>query len=360
MDQEPQVIVPERVLRAILEETLEHPHTETGQALVGLELEDAIFILGTIPDVLDTVRTPGSLRLGGQDQVEIFLWLRSHWEAMRTNSGQDNWKLGQPLSRGEVPKELDRPLRVIGYWHRHPGNYRELSPTDLREVENMLKDPNQRRDQVLAPIITYEPVEQLLTSYLGRDLILRYVADEVRLTWHLFRRDSPEEVEMKPVIVPDNYVPWLPPIAWHLTNVRRMQLERSLLQQSGYRVRWLVKEMNGDPLIQEVVFGIDHPSWHTRILIVTPWDYPKARPTLQLLSKGETPPSPTPPSPPESRWLKFFRRLFGRPIPTSIWDAPEPLQRLPWDRSVYLVDLVRRVENQLRRQDVGQEQTATG
>lgn len=343
----PTVYLPQRVLDAIADETLAHPRTETGQAFVGIELDDALFILGTIPDIVDTVRLPGFFRLGGQDQVEIFRWLNLHWEAMKQGShsqDQPGWTIGKDIPLGSIPPELDLPLSVVGYWHRHPGDFRDLSSTDMRQVNDMLNDPMAQRTQVLAPIVTYDRQERLIMSYDGDDLILRSVIDEMRITFHYFQRGV--RLLVKPIIVPDTHVPWLPPLPWHLADLKRMRTELALLKQAGYKVRWQVREMDGDP-VQEIIFALDREDWNKRLVLVTDWDYPESRPRILEFPKD---PSQAPATQATEAnagnsirkgesLLKWLRRLMKRQ-PQDLFQTDRPVQRLPWDKNLYLVDLV--------------------
>lgn len=350
----PKLIVPERVIRAMVDETLNHPPTETGQSLVGLESNpETIIVLGIIPDILDTLRQPGLFSLGGTDQVEIFRWLNRHWEAMRKTPSSGllpPWQLGQIIPKGTIPKELNFPLRIVGDWHRHPGLYKTLSAQDVGTIVSILADPAQKRRQYLTPIAVFEQKRDMTWSLSGNELVVNQSTNRIRINWWFSSTSTPLKIHhLVPLIVPDNQLPWLPPIAWHLTDINRMRTELALLNDAGYNVRWTTKEINGDVYVQEVVFGIDHPSWQKRLLIVTQWDYPKSLPNYQLLEKPDIETQKAAKPEKESNMLQdlfsWLQRVISRPQ-TDIWKSTSPARR--WDRQLYLVDVVKELDSELK------------
>lgn len=314
----PQVLLTERVIQEQFEESIAHEPTETGEAMVGLELPDRnmIIILGTIPDFQTTIRNPGGLDIGGRNQQEVYKWLMVHWNRMREKSraNQPDWVPGNIIPFGVVPKEMDKALCYLGDWHKHPGGMNYPSSTDYNTAKDRLSAKDEKRNQVLAPIVT---------MYGGRVFSHQLVGDHVRLTsdgpvihvnwyylnrdivkknpsgWQLFNRDGDTSgfAKINPVIVPDAQMPWLAPLPWHLANPELFRLELGKIRQKGYEVHVQTAFLDdkwGNPNIQKVCFIVDHPAWKTqRLLLKTQFDYPYTRsePHFKLVNKV-VPPAP--------------------------------------------------------------------
>lgn len=366
----PRVVVPQRVIDRMVEETLAHPETETGETVFGIELPGMLVVLGTIPDIVDTHRSPGFFRQGGDDQWDIYKWVRAHWDEMRKASRGTNrmtgWIPQTPVPLYAVPAELDAPIRFIGDWHRHPGGYKQLSGTDLGTIDSILQDPKAKRSQYLAPLVTMSKLT-LSPHFRGSELVVA-AGDEIQIQFYWKGRDTQDYYHVVPEIIPDGNLPWIPPIPWHLMDPNRLRTELALLQQAGCTVGYGTQQMDGDPIL-EVVFGITHPDWKERVMLVTDWDFPRSKPTHLLLPmESDVPvapkPAPATPAPVQvpvaqptrsGEWdifeavATFFRKLFnGRPAPAyheSHVYRPAPIVR-DWGKNLvdFVEELVRKGE----------------
>ena len=352
----PRLIVAERVARAMFEEAMHHEPTETGQALIGLSPNpETLFVLGVVPDVLDTTRDPAFFAQGGDDQVQIFRWLNKHWEKMRKKvDPASTWKLGDIILKGTIPQDLNIPLRVVGDWHRHPGMYKVLSPHDRSTILSILSDDAQQKSTYLTPIAVLEE-ERKLEWKLNRDeLELSQVKSKVLINWWFNTRENPFWVyKLIPEIVPDQYLPWLPPISWHLVTPNRLKVELTRLEKAGCRVNWTVKEMNGDVHIEELVFGVDHPDWKKRLLLVTQWDYPRSQPTYQIIDKPDQDMKPVQPAVAKKETKKllpeWLEKIVNRAPKISLWQQGVPVvPTFRLSNQTYLADLVHKLESELK------------
>ncbi len=343
----PQLIVGRSVILQIVEEAKAHPPTETGQALLGIERPGEIIVVGTIPDLLDTVRETGLFSQGGMDQVEVFRWLNQHWEAARISSRNPNqqtgWNHSISIPKGTIPMELDNPLEHVGDWHKHPGRYTDLSGTDLQTIRSILTSKEAPRDQFLTPIVTTSQA-QLEYAFDGNTMESSLISGEkIHVIWYWTGKNSVRPIRLNPIVVSDDKLPWLPPLSWHLTNITRMRTELALLQQLGVSVRWAAKQMDDDP-VMEVIFGLDHESWKNQVVFITDWDYPNSAPKIQLfkkqVAKVGAPAVVTKTQPIDSFWNAVLRFLSGKQKEVDIFAPKELVWRNRWDPNVYLTDVL--------------------
>lgn len=361
----PTVVVPYRVLKAMVDETMAHPLTETGHAMVGIETASPLMIvvLGVVPDIEETMRHGGGFRQGGDDQVNIFRWLAYHWERQREASRQQpsDWQLGQPVPKGYVPKQLDCALGHLGDWHRHPGGFGVPSTTDRRQAEEILHDQKGGRAQLLMPIVTISRDARLVFRVQGPEVLIQDIGPEVRIRWFYASRELVSKplggeriIQVPPVIVPNEQLPWLPPVPWHLMDPWRLRRELASLKEKGCQVGMAVKEMGGDPLIREICFGVDHPDWKKRLLIITSWDYPRSKPVTRVFPKPAK-------EEPEAQvaqaksavvpsWLDGLSSTIGRWIEAALAAVSRQSEYVPgyYPKGTLLVDLVNRIEGSLK------------
>lgn len=362
----PALVVPYRVFEAMVDETMAHPMTETGHAMVGVEIVNPLMIavLGVIPDIEQTMRHGGGFRQGGDDQVSIFQWLSSHWNEMRKASRQQqsDWQFGQPVIKGSVPKQFDLPLGHLGDWHRHPGAYGFYSSTDSGQAESILRDRKGKRAQLLMPIVTIaNQASRLAYGIEGSDILIQDIGPLLRVRWFYTSRELLDKplrgekiIPIRPIIAPDEQLPWLPPIPWHLMDPCRLRQELSLLKEEGCRVGMAVKEMGGDSHVMEICFGVDHPDWKKRLLIITSWDYPKSKPVVKILPKPakEEPETQAAPTRKEAfpSWVENLSSVINRwveAVLAMVGRQPEYVPGYYW-RGTFFVDLVHQVEGDLK------------
>jgi len=338
------VIVAERVIQAILEETLKYPDIETGQSLLGLENGTTIMVLGTIPDPSAIERSEGSLHLGGEDQAQIFRWYHTHWEELRERSRNYSGRQIPGLKMDLLPSELDLPLAVFGDWHKHPRGMNFPSWTDTNQLYQILTDPEQQRTQVLAPIAIYQR-KKFLYGFKGSEVITGYTGGgggEVRINWFYAHRDSPHQVYLvKPEIFPDGQLPWIPPQPWHLINRELLRQELTPLIGGKYQLQIGTENRGNDP-IKKICIAVDRPEWTKSLLLVTDWDYPKSNPQVEIIQKEPLPPTEN------GRKAGYSIMHFLNLTPALNWLFPKEDSDPSGLRQFQLVKLVKAYEKRLK------------
>lgn len=344
----PTVYVPQSLMDGIIQDALAHPPTETGMAMLGLELtgRNAILLMALIPDLENTVRNPGLFVNGGSDQIQIFKWLNEHWQELRTKNrvpGQiELWQPDGYLPAGDLPKELDVNLVHIGDWHKHPGMFKSLSGTDMNTIYDMITDPKIHRKQVLAPIVTVSG-QRLAYIYNGTELVVS-TGNQIQVNFHWVSEKIPDRYfDIQPVIVPDDSMPWLPPLPWHLRNLTRVRQELALIADHGWQYRLIERNMDADPT-WEIVIAVDSPGWDKRALIITDWDYPRSRPKLLFIPKSQPKPSEVSEKKQNQfmagirTFREFIKRVMSLPRYDDLFDTYGT--QIPVDSGPYLVHLI--------------------
>ncbi len=281
-DRTPGLLVPRHIFTKIAAEAALHPKTETGASFVGIETHDLMVILGVIPDEVNIERSPGLFVNGGEYQVELFRWYKKHWDMMRKESrlleNQISWSATVKLPSNYVPPELDFDLKYLGDWHKHPGSMTYLSSRDIRTIGSILSDVEQNRHQLLSPIVTKlsvqndSPLQSHEVSF-----------DKFRMTWYYSARNMTKPVGIKSFPISNSNLPSLPPVPWHLKDLRRFDDEIMYLGLKGYRVLSRIRDVDNDSIC-EVVFSIESPWQPKKYLVVTKWDYPESAPQIYQYS----------------------------------------------------------------------------
>lgn len=330
----PRVIIPQHVIKRLIEETLCWPNTETGEALVGIivppdvpDNEPTFVVLGTIPPGR-AVREGAYFRQGGQDA--FYDWLSKNWDKMRELSRGKIPASKEPrfIPVGMVPPELDGRLRYVGDYHKHPGLLKIPSSGDLQTaMEIILEDNN--IDYLLVPITTSQTLQGEICWWNGNKHLVcdeplqRISISFSYLSQKMLKRGQRAFLGIQPTIVPDYYLPRLPILAWHLEHKQRFKQELWLLKDYGCDVVVFDREMTGAPPL-EVCFAIKKSGWQNLLLLVTSVDYPKTPPEIKIYSLSGTQPPPKMPAKPtekkkkallawfESAWEKAKRILIRR------------------------------------------------
>lgn len=303
----PIVIVPQRVLEAMIADTQRHREPETGESMVGIIIppqdpfhEPTFIVLGTIPSG-DALRHTHMFELGGDFQVRVFDWLSQNWDCQRELSRQKpeysthGW--GVKIPPGLIPKLYDRPLEHVGDWHKHPDGLTHPSSGDWGTAVNMLKDPALTIDYLISPIVTYRGSSDRRFGWNGSMVTHDGATSQMQISFsyiseRMLQMGFSNFIEIQPHIVPDYFVPALPPLAWDLADPGRLRLELSLLKEVYHcEVETYYRETRGGPLL-EVCFEIRRPKcwrpWDYRLLIETSANYPASTPGVRII-KGEAP-----------------------------------------------------------------------
>jgi hypothetical protein len=342
----------------MIEDARQFPATETGQTLMGIEGLHYVVILDVIPDLLNITRAPGSLSIGGGTyQVEYYKWCKAHWEQKRANAETRqsfvHLDFNRALLTGMFPQELNQPLAVVGEWHKHPGNFRQLSGIDRGQIDRILHDQEQARPQFITPIVTYEEQPRLTFRYDGAAL-LGDISYTLHIDWYYTSRNVRRTQAVKIAIVPDASLPATPVLPWYLRDPHRMDEEINRLKDAGYSVNWKLKDVDNDDIC-ELIFGIDHRDWNRRVILVLRYNYPISNPTIKLSQKsGRT--IPVQQAMTQSAAAKQHKgdRLYQWIRNVFIGNETRMYHPNNWGREVFLIDRIRKIDGALRDEHLGQ------
>ncbi|MBN2304102.1 MAG: hypothetical protein JXQ72_06490 [Anaerolineae bacterium] len=382
----PRVILAQRVIDKILRGALLYPEPETGEALIGLVVpqegrsEPDIYVLDTIGPGEDAVREWGMFEQGNDYQADVFNWLHNNWEAFR--------ELRRPSYGSALAAKWDVPLMHVGDWHKQPGDMVEPSTGDAQTAHRMISDSETPVTHLVAPIVTmYRLVESesLDTAASGdavddvndedesaRDqpsessselssetspesvdeeivmsdampkesarAIIKALPDDgwiVRMDfWYMSKRIR-HFIELQPVVWPDDRLPRLPSVAWHLEHPHRFDQERDLLRENDYVIDVVRWDADGKPPY-EICFSVYKPGSEHVIILVTAVDYPAQQPALRVAPLVNV-----------SEDEDVFEKLYQASKPVMMTQMPE----WDWDSKRTLVELVWHVEKTLDKGD---------
>jgi hypothetical protein len=386
----PRVVLAQRVLDKIVRGALLYPEPETGEALIGLVVphpersEPDIYILDTIGPGEQAVREWGMFEQGDDWQADVFNWLHANWEAFR--------ELRRPSYGNALAAKWDVPLMHVGDWHKQPGDMIEPSGGDAETARYMIADAETPVLHLVAPIVTMyrippadsasptaepEPLAPTATDQSADEVeqaeatptetgmdtvadeagpvlapdepmmplpaeraIITRLEDEgwiVRVDfWYMSKRHR-RFIELKPAVWPNDRLPGLPPIAWHLAQPRRFNQEHDLLVDDGYAIDVVRWDADGRPPF-EICFSVYKPGTRHVLLLVTPADYPAQRPAVRvapLVSVDED--------------EDVFEKLYVASEPVLDHQMPE----WEWDSKRTLVELARHFEQTLAKEEDG-------
>jgi hypothetical protein len=342
--EEPLIVVPKRVLQAIVTESQRHTATETGESLLGIVIpprsqnygeEPTFIILGTIPTGKAT-RAAAHFFLGGAFQVKVLTWLSQSWDVLRERSRPlpmyKTYQWGNTIPDSFIPKRFDLPLIPLGDWHKHPGGLTYPSEGDRRTAVRTLIDDTRKTSYLIAPISTV-PYNRIEGFDWQEDLVSHERLDSpVNISFSYMSRQrilqgKKNFIKVRPHVVPDEIIPQLPALPWDLSDPERYAMEMHLLHDYGCTIDACYERTNsGSPL--SVCFDISrsnsiHP-WDHTVRIETSPLYPTVVPTVRILKDGAGQGKNIP--------ISAERRQSGRPR----W-----LQRLKGNTSLeYLPELV--------------------
>lgn len=362
----PRVFVAERVIEKMLRGALLYPEPETGEAMIGLIIpqpmrpEPDIYILDTISPGEHAVRQWGMFEQGSDWQADVFNWLHDNWESFRD--------LRRSSYGSALAAKWDAPLAHVGDWHKQPGDMTEPSAGDEETAQDMISDPETPTQQLVAPIVTMyalrkapppapeptpaeaeaenaappasevkppkpDPLQNPPPSAIVRRLEDKGWAIRIDF-WYRSRRIKPL-TPIVPTIWPDDRLPGLPPVAWHLQYARRFEQEFSLLKQAGYAVDVVRWDADGRPPY-EICFSVYKPGSKRVFVLVTPVDYPAQMPALRVaplvsVAEGED----------------VFEKVYAASQSVSGTQLPE----WPWDSKRTLIELVWHLEKIFKEEE---------
>jgi hypothetical protein len=377
----PRVVLARRVIDKMLRGALLYPEPETGEAMVGLVVPQAgrtepdIYVLDTISPGEHAVREWGLFEQGSEWQGDVFHWLYVNWEAFRD--------LRRPSYGRALAAKWDVPLSHVGDWHKQPGDMTEPSVGDAQTARRMIDDSETPVEHIVAPIVTLyrlrpaqaelsaapaseqaaeeEPSQTPDVSVTSEEPIAPGVMDQetadqmsdkaaaehkppwaiietledkgwiVRIDFWYMSKRAKRFAPVTPVVWPDDRLPGLPPVAWHLQHPRRFDQEYNLLTEAGYAIDVVRWDADGRPPY-EICFSVYKPGSKHVFVLVTPVDYPAQMPALRVAPLVR---------------VEEDEDVFEKLYTTS---KPVLMNRLPdwaWDSKRTLVELVWHVEQTL-------------
>ncbi|HLY26916.1 MAG TPA: hypothetical protein VKQ72_11295 [Aggregatilineales bacterium] len=344
----PRLTLAQRVVDKMVRNALVYS-TETGESLVGFAVkglqraEPDLYVIETIAPDESAIRRGAYFEQGDDLQGDIFAWWYNNWELYR------RWRKSARKPDGldkALEDKLDVPLVHLGDWHKHPGTLIEPSWGDTDTARGHIADKSNHTPQLLAILATvWDRSEDAAFAATEppdpnneHPKPIRVPIDDrnvVRLDCWYISRSTRRFVRLSPTVVPDDMLPKLPTLGWHLVNLDRLRHEMALLSGEGFSVS--VDEYDVDHVPpQEVCIFLARPTSAKVLIVVTQADYPDSRPTLRIAPMNAI------------QGLPEDADLYQ-----SLWERSEPLPKeaeptWPWNADHTILDLVRDVEARLK------------
>lgn len=324
--------------------------TETGESLVGFAIkslarpEPDLYVLDTIAPDASAIRRGAYFEQGDDLQGDMFTWWYDNWNAFRKQQRDSSNKAKDPLWEAK----WDVPLLHLGDWHKHPGTLIEPSWGDRDTARGAIADKiadGESSAQLLAILATIwdrsqdesfsvtEPEET--KNHQPRPIKVPIEGNAlVRLDcWYMSRRVR-RFVRLTPTVVPDNTLPTLAPMGWHLSQLDRLERELALLSGAGYSVSVEQHDADDVPPL-EICLALARPNSPRVLILVTQANYPSVRPTIRTAPMAGM------------KDVAEDGDLF-----MSLWKRAEPLPEndyptWEWNEEHTILDVVRDVEAKL-------------
>ncbi len=318
----PNLVVAQRVIDRMMAAVQSYLEDETGEAMVGIVAESAhggtptLYVLDTIAPDSSAIRHYHTFQQGDERQDEILYWWRENWRAYRATL--------DPLK-----KKWDAPLHHLGDWHKQPGFMIQPSMGDLMTALEWIADSENALGFMLAPIVTlgHEPNDDaggVTTSFL---LIPDKDGTNVRVDWWFIDLKSRGFVPITPTVYPNDQLPALPPIPWHLGAEERFDLECRRLKDHGIFLSLSLWNAD-DQTPLDVCLLTARADWDHMLLLITPHDYPAHPPRARI--------APFIPMGEEDDLYQIFEQA---------WSQSQPIEIMPetWDDQRWLIDYVKEI-----------------
>ncbi|MHB8625032.1 MAG: MPN domain-containing protein [Aggregatilineales bacterium] len=332
----PRVMLAQRVVDAIVHGALTYA-TETGEALIGLPVpvanrrEPDLYVLDTIAPDASAVRSTVYFEQGDYLQGDTINWLF------------DNWDDARKLPNAGIAPHWNVPLGHLGDWHKHPGTLTEPSWGDTHTAIDSIFDKDTDQPYLLAILATVWNRKQVHTSdgtvlATGEEPIIVDVPTDASLSvrldsWYISRRTR-RFVHLTPVVRPNDTLPTLPIIGWHLRTPDRLRYELDTLSKAGYAMS-PPEELDADHTPpRELCFTLARRNSERILIAVTQADYPRTRPELRTVPMQILKTAP--------EGADLFPALWAasQPLPAGEYPAWE------WNAERTLCELAQAVEGQ--------------
>ncbi len=323
-----QIYVAQRVIDKMCRGALLYQGSETGEALVGLAIANGngrrlpkIYLMDTIPPIEETVREWAMFEQGDDWQGSMFNWWYENWEMYR--------ELRRASYGNALAAKWDAPLQHLGDWHKQPGMIRP-SRGDWGTARQFIREFD--LDFLITPIVTLANEVEDIPAGNTVVVILETELTSVRIDFWWIARRGNDFRPIEPVIVPDEDLPRLPPIAWWLENRDRLDMEVDMLEADGLQVLDIVSwNTRGHPPL-DTCLTVYRPGTRNVLIAITPVNYPRRAPSWRV----------APIMRPRDN-EDFFAALYQ----TS---AEVPASILPdWSPGMTLLDGIKAIEQQKER-----------
>lgn len=322
----PNLVVAQRVVNKMLATALHYGDDETGETLVGLHVPggehgsiDTLYILETISPDASAVRAEFTFHQGDEWQYEVFRWWSKNWDLYRQK---------RRASYGTAQQaKWDSPLRHLGDWHRQPGYMIQPSQGDLMTALDMLDDAENNFDSLLAPIVTLDHPPTTLHMEPGANFIALPQGDglSARIDFWYIDRVAGVFLPITPAVYPDDQLPKLTPLPWHLANEDRFQAEMAQLHGDQLFTTLLLWNAAEQPPLSVCIMAARMGSSKVMI-IITDWNYPETAPRARL--------APFIPVGQDEEIIDIFEQM---------WAQSETVSNPPgwtWSPDRYLIDYI--------------------
>jgi hypothetical protein len=319
----PNLVIAQRVIDKMTAAASSYLQDETGEAMVGLVMENAatgvatLYVLDTIAPDSSAVRDYHTFQQGDDRQDDILYWWRENWHLYRAsldaaNPAQARW---------------NTPLHHVGDWHKQPGHMIQPSGGDLITAVEWITDPANKLGFMLAPILTLGHQSSADPSFVTSNYIL--LPDDngtyYRVDWWFIDDKTRMFAPIVPTVYDTALLPMLPAPPWHLSDDARFDLECRRLKDHGLFLSVSLWDADHVPPL-EVGILCARADWDKLLLVITPHDYPASPPSARL--------APFLAMDDESDLYDVFQRA---------WMLSTPLDPPPaWDADHWLIDYVRR------------------
>lgn len=276
----PNLVVAQRVIdkmAAAADATLED---ETGEAMVGVIIPSTmpggvptIYILDTIAPDDTAVRKYAKFEQGDDRQGDVFQWLYTNWEHAREKS--------RTSLISALTNKWDVPLLHVGDWHKQPGYMIHPSGGDLMTALDYLDDDGV--DFLVAPIVTLNHPTTIDTSGSVANFVLVSKGNDsaMRVDFWYIDRHTPMFAPMMPAVYPNDQLPSVAAYPWHLTHPKVAEEEFGSMQDDGLALSITYWNADGETP-HEVCLLIGRMGSPKLLILVTPADFPKHKPSLRV------------------------------------------------------------------------------
>jgi len=321
----PNLVIAQRVIDKMTAAAATYLQDETGEAMVGLVVENAatgvptIYVLDTIAPDASAVRHYHTFQQGDERQDEILYWWRENWRGYRATLD----------SADAMQMRFNTPLHHVGDWHKQPGFMIQPSGGDLMTAIEWISDPANKLGFMLAPILTLGHATVDEPSFVTTNYIM--IADgngtNSRIDWWFIDRKSRMFAPIAPTVYENTHLPVLPSPPWHLTDEARFDLECLRLKDHGLFLSVSLWDADKTPPLEVGILAA-RADWDKLLLLITPHDYPAQPPHARLapfIAMDE-----------HTDLFEVFERAWASSTPID--DAPTT-----WDADHWLIDYVRTI-----------------